>query len=117
MIELLIEYINKPNLAGKLLVNGDFEVNSLLFRFVFNKENMVHPLIITIKTLPIKSDRITEEHSLYTYRLHHLELSNWLIKSDVIYPSFPLKDNKIEILDVCSHISCCSEKNLTVDKR
>lgn len=116
----LTEHVKKPNFSGKLLTDGKLEDNCIFFRFVFDKVEMVHPLIITIKTLPISSlGGISEEHSgherkIYAYKCNNEDSSNRLMQTDLIYPEFPLRDYKIETIDIDSQVSCCiCDKNLT----
>jgi hypothetical protein len=110
----------KEEFSGKLLIDGDLEDNCILFRFLFDKPEMVHPLFITIKVLPLKSlESFPEGHGgqnekTLVFECNIPDLSNSVMKTCLLFPDFMIKEHKIEVIGIESQVSCCiSENSLT----
>jgi len=109
------KHILKPEFSGKLLIDGDLEDNCILFRFVFDKPERVHPLFITVKTLPLSSlESCFEKHgsqdrTTYVFECNIPDLSNSVMKTSLLFPDFLIKEHKIEIVGIDSQVSCVLE--------
>jgi hypothetical protein len=107
-----VKHIVKPEFTGKVLIDGDLEDNCILFRFVFDKPEMVHPLFITVKALPLSSlERLSEEQGgqderIYVYECNIPDLSNSVMKTNLLFPEFLIKEYKIEVIGIDSQVSC-----------
>jgi len=101
-------HIKKPEFSGKLLIDGDLHNNCIVFRYVFDKLEEVHPLFITIKTLPLSSlERLSEacqEGKTYVFPCNIPDLSNSIMKTCLLYPEFLIKEHKIEIIGIDSQV-------------
>jgi len=111
-------HIRMKEFSGKLLIDGDLEDNCILFRYVFDKPEMIHPLFITVKALPLSS---LESHSegrgqdmrIYVFECNIPDLSNSVMKTSLLFPKFLIKEHKIEVIGIDSQVSCCIYDNLT----
>ena len=108
-----VTHIKNANFSGKLLIDGDIQDNCILFRFLFDEEEMVHPLIISIQVLPIalpknylKADCIQEKKT-YIYACNIPDFNNPLMKTRLIFPEFLLKEQRIQVVCIESQISVC----------
>jgi len=107
-----VKHIVKPEFTGKVLIDGDLEDNCILFRFVFDKPEMVPPLFVTVKALPLSSlERFSEEQGgqderIYMYECNILDLSNSVMKIKLFFPGFLIKEQKIEVVGIDSQVSC-----------
>jgi len=107
------KHIVKAEFSGKLLIDGNLEDNCILFRFVFDKPEMVHPLFITIKALSLSSlENCSEKHGnqddrTYVFECNIPDLSNSVMKTSLLFPDFFIKEYKIEVIGINSQVSCC----------
>jgi len=105
-------HIKMQDFSGKLLIDGDLEDNCILFRFVFDKPEMVHPLFITVKALPLSSlENLSEGHGcqgerIYVFECNIPDLSNSVMKTCLLFPEFLIKEHKIEVVGIDSQVSC-----------
>ena len=100
-------YIEMPEFSGKLLIDGDLEDNCILFRFMFDTPEMVHPLILWIKALPLaslESGEQDEKHLVFECNIP--DYGNQVMKTGLIFPDFYLKKHKIWVTSVESQVSC-----------
>jgi len=105
------QHIVKEKFSGKLQIEGDEDKNYLIFRFMFDKLSEVHPLIITVKTMPFALLNSLSEHNCQEEKFHHYkcndpELRNPIMNTKVLIPEFLLKDHKIEVIEIESQVSC-----------
>ena len=106
--------IKKHNFSGKLLIDGDLEDNFLFLRFLFDTEEMVHPLVISVKALPIASlkscsDELNKQNiQTFNFEIgcNITDFNNPLMKTSLIYPDFLLKEHRIEVINIESQVSC-----------
>jgi len=104
-------YIEKPYFSGKLLIDGDIKDNCIFFRFLFDKDECIHPLLIWVKIIPIISLKISSEvqsksnEKIYIFECNISDSSNPIMKTHLIFPDFSLKDNKIEVINIESQVS------------
>jgi hypothetical protein len=101
--------IVKAEFSGKLMIDGDLEDNCILFRFVFDKPEQVHPLLITIRALPLSSlESFSEGYgSRHVFECNIPDIRNSVIKTCLLYPELLLREHKIEVVDIDSQVSCC----------
>ena len=108
-----VESITKHNFSGKLLIDGDLEDNCILFRFLFDMAEMVHPLLISVKVLPIVSlencseERSEQDMKTYVFECNIPDFNNPVMKTGLLFPEFLLKEHKIQVIDIESQVSCC----------
>jgi len=94
-----------------MLIDGDLRNNCILFRFLFDKEEMVHPLIVSVKAMPITSLNINlemdkdQDGAAFIYPCNIPDYNNPLMKTDLICPDFSLKDHCINVINIESQIS------------
>ena len=102
------KYIQKPEFSGKLIIDGDLEDNCILFRFMFDTEEMVHPLLIWVRTLPTTTLECTEkEKKNFVFECNIPDYGNQVMKTSLIFPNFSLKEHKIWVTNIESQqISC-----------
>ena len=104
------KYIQKPEFSGKLLIDGDLEENCILFRFLFDTEEMVHPLVISVKVSPItlqeSSINDEQEEKNFVFWCNIPDFNNPVMKTSLFFPEFLLKRNKIQVISVESQVSC-----------
>jgi hypothetical protein len=106
-------HIKMQDFSGKLLIDGDLEDNCILFRFLFDKAEMVHPLIITINALPLTSLESyskrngDQEERTYVFECNIPDLSNSVMKTCLLFPDFLMREYKIEVIGIESQVSCC----------
>jgi len=108
---LPIEIVRKENFSGKLHIEGDFDKNHIIFRFMFDKVEEVHPLIITVKTTPLDSLNSLSEHNGQEEKIHHYKCNDPefripIMSTKVHIPKFLLKENKIKVIGIESQVSC-----------
>ena len=100
--------VTTPFFSGKLLINGDLQDNCMLFRFLFDKAEMVHPLIMTIKAPPIslkKQSKTDYGQETYIYECNIRDFNNPLMKTRLIFPEFLLKERRIKVICIESQVS------------
>ena len=106
------KYIVKHDFSGKLLVDGDLQDNCILFRFLFDKPEMIHPLLVRIRVLPVLARkeqsrrRVKRNQNGFIYTCNVPDLNNPVMKSRLIYPDYLLKENRIQVINVESQVSC-----------
>jgi len=104
-------HIENSYFSGKLLIDGDFKDNCILFRFLFDNEEMVHPLIIWVKVMPIdspgnKAGKQNENGvNILVFKCNISDINNPVMKTRLIFPDFLLKEHKIEVIRIESQIS------------
>jgi len=102
----------KHNFAGKLLIDGDLEDNCILFRFLFDTAEMVHPLILWVRVLPIALlESCSEEHhkqgeKIFVFACNIPDYINQVMKTELIFPDFLLKEYDIKVIKIDSQVSC-----------
>jgi hypothetical protein len=107
------KHIIKDEFSGKLLIDGDLENNCILFRFLFDTREMVHPLIISIKALPVvllknsSEGQIEENEINLKLECNIPDFSNHVMKTRLFSPDFLLKEHRIRIMNIESQVSCC----------
>ena len=107
------KHIKKQDFSGKLLIDGDLEDNCILFRFLFDAPEMVHPLIVSIKALPIALlGSCSQEHSgqdgkTFVFECNIPDFSNPVMKTRLIFPEFSIREHKIRVTRIESQVSCC----------
>ena len=102
--------IKKLHFCGKLLIDGDLEDNCILFRFLFDKAEMVHPLLIWVKVRPIealgnRSGRVYNEKKIFVFKCNIPDCNNPLMKSSLLFPNFLLREYEIRVINIESQIS------------
>jgi len=109
---LLATYMARHGFSGKLLIDGDLQDNCMLIRFLFDKPEIVHPLIVRIRVrslLAVKrqsgrhAKRVVKE---FVYACNIPDLNNPVMKSRLIYPDYLLGENKVWVIGVESQVSC-----------
>jgi hypothetical protein len=107
---LPMEYIKNTDFSGYLSAEWDREKNCFQIRFLFDKEEYVRPLIITVKVKPIlslencsKEDRNMDE-KIFEVECAQEDYNNPLMSTGEI--EFQLQENNIEVINVKSKISC-----------
>ena len=101
-----VKHINKREFSGKLLIDGALQDNCILFRFLFDKTEMVHPLIIRVEVSPITCKKIRKP-DIWTRTLEcniH-DISNPMMKTRLLFPDFQLSKHKIKIINIESQVS------------
>jgi len=101
--------IKKHNFSGSLIIEGDIQKNCFQFSFVFDKEEMVHPLLVWIKAIPIKSLKPCSKGYKKKYLCNIRDINNPAMMTGVLIPKFPIGKYEIRVTDVTSHISCHAE--------
>ena len=112
------KYIKKTEFSGYLLIDGNLQDNCILFRFLFDKSEMVHPLIISIKALPLNSPENCSKEKIMEYNCNIIDLNNPVMKTQILLPEFPIKDHRVEVISVESQVSChifCENEENLVD--
>jgi len=100
-------HIKKQEFAGKLLIDGDLEDNCIMFRFLFDMFEMVHPLLIWVKTLPITSLESGEcDEKTFVFECNIADFNNPVMKTEMLYPEFLLKEHRILVINIESQVSC-----------
>ena len=104
------KYIKKPEFSGKLLINGDLEDNYILFRFLFDTDEMVHPLVISVKIVPktVLEGGLNDEQEekIIVFWCNIPDFNNPVMKTGLVFPEFLLKEHRIEVISVESQVSC-----------
>jgi len=105
-VEKLFPYkqITKEDFSGLVSIEGDFQQNNFRCNFIFDKHEMVHPLIIRIKAVPMED--MENDSKELKYRCHRRDVNNPVMRTDVISPDFSLEKYEIKVIDVASHVSC-----------
>ena len=104
-------HIIKPHFSGKLLISGDLEDNCILFRFLFDRPEMVHPLVISIEVLPLGSHDCYAEESGDAEKEMEVacnipDFNNPVMKTRLIFPEFLLSKHRIKVMGMESQVSC-----------
>jgi len=105
--------IEKPEFSGKLLVDGDLQSNAILFRFLFDTAKSVHPLVISIKAIPITTlgTRLgassKQDEKIFDLECNISDTCNRVMKTCLFSPPFQLVEHEILITDIKSQVSCC----------
>ena len=81
--------IKKPGFTGCLFIDINTSYNRLLLRFLFDREEELRPLIVTIEA----------EGRVYQYLCDRIDTSNPEIKSVVIKPEYKLSGG-IKIVNI-----------------
>ena len=103
-----VESITKHNFSGKLLIDGDLRDNCILFRFLFDTAEMVHPLLIWVKALPIASlESGKQGGKTLVFECNIPDFNNPVMKTGLLFPEFLLKEHKIRVIDIESQVCCC----------
>jgi len=108
-----VKDITKHNYSGKLLIDGDLEDNCIMFRFLFDTAEMVHPLILWVRTIPIASLKIRsgkrrkQREKIFVYECNVQDFNNPVMKTELLYPEFILKKHEVRVIHVESQVSCC----------
>jgi len=104
------KHIKMPHFSGKLLIDGDFEDNCILFRFLFDSNKIVHPLLIWIKARPIRVHRSRSRRDrrdrdrIFVIECNIPDYNNPLMKSSLIFPKFLLNEHKIRVIKIESQV-------------
>ena len=81
--------IRENGIAGRLFIDGNLEMNCLLFRFLFDKPDEIVPVFLEV--------RIAGKH--YRYLLSGRDITNPMVKSSVLTPDVCIAEG-FEILSV-----------------
>jgi len=107
----LEHHVNMENFfSGTFIINIDFEVNCVRFRFLFDNPKEIQPLFITINIMPLSSlDSFSEENRNLegkTYELvcNNLDRFNSAMETERLFPKFDLKKYKINVTGIESQI-------------
>ena len=102
----LPKYIKKEEFSGILSVYYDRDDNCIRFWFLFDKPEMKHPLVITIKAIPIRQDEKNIEVITYAFACDMPDCNKLVLTTGFRYPEFWLKEHKI--VDICieSQVTC-----------
>jgi len=105
-----VKHIRKREFSGKLLIDGDLQDNCILFRFLFDRTEMVHPLFIRIKAMPIihrkcPGRRYKQYAKTFTFGCNVPDSSNPVMKTRLLFPVFALKEHRIRVTCIESQIS------------
>jgi hypothetical protein len=105
----------EDNFAGDLQIHGDLQDNCILFRFVFDKPEMVQPLLIWLESGHIATG-LLEKAEDYLGILNKKDVSviacnipdyfSPIMKAPLIYPDFPLREHRTEVIKIEGQISC-----------
>ena len=111
------KHITEDDFSGVLKVDGNLKNNCIRFRFLFDEPEMVHPLIITLELSPKLSyennykrnsnqDNSPSEKILDDFECEYRDINNPIIKTDIEFPQYLLKEYHIMVVAVKSKISC-----------
>lgn len=106
------KHITKRDFSGKLLIDGDLHDNCILFRFLFDRQDMVQPLLIWIKVVPLgllkqSGRRNKGQHTrIFVLECSLPDLSNPIVKTRLLYPEWLLRKNMIRVIGIEPQISC-----------
>ena len=98
--------ISKTDFSGILLIEGDLKKNCIQFSFIFDKKEMVHPLVICANISPLEHGQNYQEEFSVRYLCNVRDLNNPIIKTGIIYLDFLIIDHRFLINDVISQLSC-----------
>jgi len=104
--------ITKPNFSGKLLINGDLRENSILFRFLFDRHDMVQPLLIWLKVLDIrllkKKRRRSNKQNIKTLVMecNNPDFNDLIMTTRLLYPEWLSRKSRIRVIGIESQVSC-----------
>jgi hypothetical protein len=107
-----VKHITKQNFSGKILIDGDLHENCILFRFLFDRPEMVQPLLIWIKVLDIgflkRKRRRTKEHNakIFVMECNIPDFNNPVMKTCLWYPEWLLRKSVVRVIDVEAQMSC-----------
>jgi len=100
----------KDDLGGQVFIYGDMDDNCFLVRFVFDRPEDVHPLIVFIDVLPVRMLRKSTKNKRYakTYVIecNIPDYNNPLMKSRLIYPEYLIRTSMIRITAIEAQVSC-----------
>ena len=105
--------IEKPEFSGKLLVDGDLQSNCILFRFLFDTAKSVHPLVISIKAIPIATLETRsggsnkQDEKIFDLECNISDPCNRVMKTCLYSPPFLLEEHEILVTNLKSQVSCC----------
>jgi len=100
------EQITGRNFSGLLLINGNLQENCIFFRFLFDKPEMVQPLILKIKVSPVSSLKKHGKHGKknHVFECNIRDLNNPVMHTGILYPEFSLKKSEIRVKKIKSQI-------------
>ena len=98
--------IIKHDFSGILMVEGNLNKNCIQFSFIFDKMEMVHPLIVWIKTMPLELAKNHSKEYKKRYTCDVRDINNPVMKSRVLFPNFLLGRYEILVIDVTSQVGC-----------
>jgi len=104
------KYVAKEKISGHVYVYGDMDDNCFLVRFVFDRPEDVHPLLVWIDVLPVrllkKSPNRRYAKKTYLIECNIPDYNNPLMKSRLIYPDFLLRKSMIRVTAIEAQVSC-----------
>ena len=105
-----VTHVTRLGFSGKLLIDGDLKSNCILFRFLFDSERMVHPLLIYVRATALPKGCSEEGYGhgekTCVLQCNTPDCNNPLMKTRLIYPEFLLSEYMIEVTDIQSQVSC-----------
>ena len=72
--------ISKSDFSGILMIEGDLGKNCIQFSFIFDKSEMIHPLLIWIKTTPLESFKDSPKEYRKKYACNVRDINNPVMK-------------------------------------
>jgi hypothetical protein len=102
--------IKKEDFSGILMIEGDLRKNCLQFSFMFDKLEMLHPLLIWIKTTPLELAKNGSKEYRKKYACNVRDINNPVMKTHVLFPRFLIERNEILVSDVTSQVGWLNEK-------
>ena len=98
--------ISKSDFSGILMIEGDLGKNCIQFSFIFDKSEMIHPLLIWIKTTPLESFKDSPKEYRKKYACNVRDINNPVMKTHVLFPKFLIERHEIFVSDVTSQVGC-----------
>lgn len=98
--------ISKNDFSGILMIEGDLKKNCIQFSFIFDKSEMIHPLLIWIKTTPLEAFKNCSKEYRKKYACNVRDINNPVMKTHVLFPRFLIEKHEIFISDVTSQVGC-----------
>jgi hypothetical protein len=99
----LVKPFIEQDFSGKYLINGDYGDNCFFIRILFDKPEMVHPVLVSISLESYIN--LNGGHEERTYICNNSDLCNSVMKTDLIYPDFLIKEYKIRVINIESQVA------------
>jgi hypothetical protein len=104
-------HIKKRGFSGKLLIDGNLEDNCIMFRFLFDEPEMIHPLLIRVKAMPLVSPGKRSgcgrgRARIITFICGIPDSRNPAMTTTLVFPGFALKKHLLKVIKIESQVSC-----------